>query len=345
MFAEEPHMMTPAEEDRVVILLQTLGGDVRDMALAQLTPERAMEVRRRIEEMKTASPSPEEIGSVLDDFERFLRLAADGTTSQLRVVSDEAADERPQDDSDASTAADEESHDEHAADDIFEPTGNSVADLNRLSPFRIAAALADENPRTIAIVLDSLETVKAAETLRVLPDSLRSQAFVIFSQGPIASPGLVQRIVQTTVAKALAADGSAVEGTGSERKMVELLRAMAKKTRSQMMQQIEQEDSELADRLKDLIYVFEDVLKIEDRSLQKLLAEVDSDTLVTALNDADEQVVEKVLGNLTKRVRDTLTEEMEYMGVVPEERIEKARASVARSIAKLDQEGKLVMES
>jgi len=151
--------------------------------------------------------------------------------------------------------------------------------------------------------------------------------------------------VQTTVAKAIAADGSRVEEDGTDRKMVELLRAMAKKTRSQMMQQIELEDPELGERLKELIYVFEDVLKIEDRSLQKLLAEVDSDTLVTALKDADERLVEKVLGNVTKRVRDTLAEEMEYMGVVPEDRIEQARASVAKVIAQLDQEGQLVMES
>jgi flagellar motor switch protein FliG len=307
-----------------------------------------MEVRQRIEEMKTAPPTPEEIDSVLDDFERFLRLAGDVTGSQLRVVSEDTedtADEPLQEDGADASNVEEESHEEDAVDDVFEPTGNSVADLNRLSPFRLAAALADENPRTIAIVLDCLETVKAAETLRVLPDSVRSQAFVIFSQGPSASPGLVQRIVQTTVAKALVTDGSAVETTGSERKMVELLRALAKKTRSQMMQQIEQEDPELADRLKDLIYVFEDVLKIEDRSLQRLLAEVDSETLMTALKNADEQIVEKVLGNVTKRVRETLTEEMEYMGVVPEEKIEQARAAVARAVAKLDQEGKLVMAS
>jgi flagellar motor switch protein FliG len=179
----------------------------------------------------------------------------------------------------------------------------------------------------------------------VLPDTVRSQAFVVFSQRPSASPGLVQRIVQTTVAKALAADGSAVEATGSDRKMVELLRAMAKKTRSQMMQQIEREDPELSDRIKGLLYVFEDLLRIEDRSLQRLLAEVDSETLVTALKAADEQLVEKVLGNVTKRVRETLTEEMEYLGVVSEDRIEQARAGVAKVIAKLDQEGALVMES
>lgn len=340
--------MTLAEEERVVILLHTLGEDVRELALAELAPERAMEVRQRIEELETTPPSPEEIASVLDDFERFLRMADDGTGSQLRVVRDEEYERQEEDDTVAAVTGEEQPHngyDEDVADDVFEPTGNSIADLNRLSPFRIAAALADENPRTIAIVLDNLETVKAADTLRVLPDTVRSQAFVIFSQRPSASPGLVQRIVKTTVAKALAADGSAVEGTGGERKMVELLRAMAKKTRSQMMQQIEQEDPELCERIKGLLYVFEDLLKVEDRSLQRLLAEVDSDTLVTALKGADEQLVEKVLGNLTKRVRDTLTEEMEFLGVVPEERIEQARAGVAKIIAKLDQEGTLVMES
>lgn len=340
-------MMTLAEEERVVILLHTLGEDVRELALAELAPERAMEVRQRIEEMETIPPSPEEIASVLDDFERFLRMADDGAGSQLRVVGDEEYERQEEDDTVAAVTEEEphNGYDEEVADDVFEPTGNSIADLNRLSPFRIAAALADENPRTIAIVLDNLETVKAADTLRVLPDTVRSQAFVIFSQRPSASPGLVHRIVQTTVAKALAADGSAVEGTGGERKMVELLRAMAKKTRSQMMQQIEREDPELCERIKGLLYVFEDLLKVEDRSLQRLLAEVDSDTLVTALKGADEQLVEKVLGNLTKRVRETLTEEMEFLGVVPEERIEEARAGVAKIIAKLDQEGTLVMES
>lgn len=137
---------------------------------------------------------------------------------------------------------------------------------------------------------------------------------------------------------------TSAEEANVERKMVEMLRAMNKKTRSQMLETIGQEDPDLVERLRQQLFAFEDVLRVEPRSLQRLLMEIDMETLLAALRNADQRIVDKIMNNVSKRTRETLTEEMQYMAAVPEDRIESARATIARQLAELDEQGQLVME-
>ena len=96
--------------------------------------------------------------------------------------------------------------------------------------------------------------------------------------------------------------------------------------------------------MKDLLYQFEDLLLIEDRSIQKLLAEIDSKTLGLALKDAPQEISEKVMGNLSKRARESLTEEISFLGLVPSAELQRAQKAVVEVIQRLDQAGELVMK-
>ena len=107
---------------------------------------------------------------------------------------------------------------------------------------------------------------------------------------------------------------------------------------------MEEEDAESAAVIKGMLYLFEDLLQISDRSLQKILSEIDSGSLATALKGVDEPIVEKVMSNLSKRARATLAEEIEFLGSVKQAEQEVAQKAVCEAIARLDQSGDLEME-
>jgi flagellar motor switch protein FliG len=123
-----------------------------------------------------------------------------------------------------------------------------------------------------------------------------------------------------------------------------MLRAMTKSDRNDVLEYLGRHNPEMATRVRELLYVFEDLQSVSDRSLQKLLGEVDTTTLATSLTSAEESIVNKVLSNMSKRARESLSEEMELMVNVPEADREAARKTIVATIQRLDQDGELVME-
>src|SRR5262249_48165445 len=127
------------------------------------------------------------------------------------------------------------------------------------------------------------------------------------------------------------------------KKMADMLRLLEKAERIEILGLLDQNDPETAAKVKEFMYQFGDLLSIEDRSMQKLLGEIDSKNLAVALKGAPENIVEKVLGNLSKRARETLTEEMQFLGATSTAAIRQAQKTVVEVIQRLDQAGELVM--
>jgi flagellar motor switch protein FliG len=157
---------------------------------------------------------------------------------------------------------------------------------------------------------------------------------------------MLERIVRTTVTKGAALDLSAVADPSDEsnRKMADLLRAMGQAERAQMLRTLETLDADVIEQIKKLLYTFEDVKKLANRSIQKILGEIDSQTLAMALKGADEAIADKILANLSKRARATLVEEMEFLGHVKPAEQEAARSAICEVVGRLDESGDLEME-
>jgi flagellar motor switch protein FliG len=174
---------------------------------------------------------------------------------------------------------------------------------------------------------------------------MRGAAFVHLKDDVTESDVIVRRIVATTVAKAIQLEPDDVEEQDTVQQMTEILRGMQKKTRSQMLRSLANEDAELAERIEASLFVFEDVMRLDGRSLQQLLGEVESDVLCVALIGANDRLVKKVKERLSKRARAALEEEMAYQPVSDADQIEEARKEIAAVMARLDSEGKLVLAS
>ncbi|TVS19860.1 MAG: hypothetical protein EA424_06915 [Planctomycetaceae bacterium] len=336
-------METTSREEKAAVFLYILGSDTADSVLTQLPPERSMTMREQLEYLTASPPSPLEVDETLDEFERLMVLAMGSPATGPRLHRPDASEPDVVDEQCVAEQTPPQPRKAPSPTPSFEPTDDAFSDLQRLATSQIAGALADENARTIALVLETLPSKTAADVVRQLPASLQASAFLAMGSTKPPPRWLLERILRTTVEKAAAMEPVASDAGTREQRIAETLRALPRSYRTRIMEQIAENDPDLLGRLDAMLYVFEDLVRIESRSLQRLLTEIDSDTLLTALNGADDAVVDKVYANISKRVRAHLMEEMQLMGPTPDERIQEARSAIARAIGDLDKQGQLVM--
>jgi flagellar motor switch protein FliG len=177
-----------------------------------------------------------------------------------------------------------------------------------------------------------------------LPTDTQLQVFNDMLSGATASEDLLNRIVRTTVEKGMLIEQEDLDVPNPDEKMAGLLRELPKSSRSRMMDQLQETDEETAERIQALLYVFDDIEMYDDRSIQKILGEVDKSLLVISLQDASDVVKKKILTNLSKRARSALEEELEFHSKESSENVSAARDSITAIIAKLDQADQIQRE-
>lgn len=320
--------------DRAAVLLSLLGEEAVGPVLDDLPAEQRSEIQASLTAFKEKPPAGEVIDQVVADFESFFSFAS-RTGSLVDVV----------DNGDPSVTPKKKPVEiDNSA--VFVPSDDPIADINRMPVFRIAGALQDEQPRTVAVVLQCLPAERASQILEKLSSEVRGKTAVLLTKPNRGSEHLIRRIVRTTVEKGCEieeqdAGESAEDG---ESRMAEVLRSASRNVRDEMLQALEESDAELAGRITEMLYVFEDIGRIEDRSLQNLLREIEVPVLARALTDADALIVEAINNNLAKRARESLKEEIELTGKLDQAEIDEARKKIAAEIARLDKEGQITME-
>ncbi|MCA9150273.1 MAG: hypothetical protein KDA92_13275 [Planctomycetales bacterium] len=330
-------MTLTLQEQRIAALMSVLGNDVAGAVMQHLPQDAADRVQNLIEGMRDDPMEEEELEEVLDEFMRFFRYA-------VQQHSETTAADDAENEAEEVVAPPPEPAPEKKP---FRPTGDPFLDLVQLEPYQIAGALKCESPRTIAVVLNCLPPGQAGLALQHLPEEVRANAFLILRNPPITPPVMLQQMVRTTVSKGCVLDASAVADPADEanKKMAELLRAMEQAQRAEMVRALEAKDPELLAEIKKLLYTFEDLRRIHNRSIQKILGEIDSQSLAMALKGADPELADRVMGNLSKRARATLAEEIEFLGSVkPNEQVA-ARQAMCDIIGRLDESGDLEMET
>lgn len=319
-------MTSTTVQDRIGILLNFLGEDVSKSLLENLPDTQAQQVRDVLQGMSTNPPEDYEVDEVLEEFDRFLTL-----------ISNEIAPNKKLDRSRPGADEDEAP---------TESTGDPDYDLTQLSVPQIVRALETENPRTIAIVLNGLDSELAASVLEEFENELGSRVF-LHLQSPPTVPETVRRcIVEAAFAKGrLLQRQKPVDPTSAAiQRLAEMLRKMDRSSRAAMLETLRAEDEDTADAVAQKLYVFDDILEITDRSIQSLLGELDTATLAVALKDGEQAVTDKILSNMSKRARATMLEEIEYLGRITPEEQRIARQNICTAIAEMDAKGDLEME-
>ncbi len=339
---------------KVAVLLNALGSEAIEPALSQLSPARANQVRTLIKQYESDPLNSDVVDTVLEEFETFFKFAiktVDAETYWSDMISlHDPDDDENEDDANDYVQVNESAEQKSGANSqneprifkIFKPSGDAVADLNKLAPEQIAGTLKYERPKTVSLVLGCLEQKKVAETIELLPEEIQTDLVTIMLTEQVTSPDLLQQIVRTTVDKALKIEKLEDEKPDPDKRFAEILRQLDRPTRARMLNHLKENDAETAEALQKHLYVFADVIKYDDRSVQKIMAEVDKSQLVVALQGAEPDVQDKIFNNLSKRARQSLQEEMEFQTQQNDAEVQMARETVAAIIAKLDQADQLM---
>ena len=326
-------------DQKIALILMSLPVDAAESVLVQLGPKHSGRLRAEIQRLTTTPPPQELADAVLQELDSTLHSNYQKKPSSLpRIAPGTGRESRHN----SGVATIQSGGASGAAAEGTDP----MAQLLATAPENLAVAITDEHPSTAALVLGCLDSEKAGKVLRLLPLELKRNTFNWLRLPAAGNPELLPRIVQAVVQKSRVAAESPVSTNADAKfqKMAEMLRELERADRTEILNSLEQQDNETATRIKDLLYTFEDLLLIENRSMQKLLVEIDSKTMALALKDANPEITEKVMSNLSKRARESLTEEISFLGLVPAAELQQAQKAIVEVIQRLDQTGELVMQ-
>jgi flagellar motor switch protein FliG len=231
--------------------------------------------------------------------------------------------------------------------DLPDPGADPLAALAALPSDLLALALDTENTRTTSLLMNCLEIDVASQIYKRLSPAKRREVSLRFTEQAIVGEELIKRIAMGVIKKCQALRDSSTpaftEQGGREKRMAALLRGLERTERTELLTALEESDAELTGRVKALLYQFEDVLRMENISVQKLLSEIDVKTLSLALRNAPTNIEEKILTNLSKRAQESLREEISLTGAVPSAKVNAARQTMVEAIQRLDQRGELMI--
>lgn len=197
----------------------------------------------------------------------------------------------------------------------------------------------NEHPQTIALVLSYLDTSRAAMILGSLPREMQAQVIKRIARMGIVSPDYIREAERVLERKFGNVGYTANVAVGGLDTIVDILNSVDRGTETFILSSIEQEDPELAEEIHNKLFVFEDLIKLTDLSLQKVLKEVDNDVLTIALKNASEQINAKIFKNISKRLQETIEENMKFMGPVRVRDVEAAQQKIVNVVRRLEDAG------
>jgi len=221
--------------------------------------------------------------------------------------------------------------------------GRTLESLEMVDAKSLSTFLVNEHPQTVAVILAHLEPEKKGDVLRRLPESLQAEVVLRMANLDNVDPDLISEIDR--VLKNQLASTSTVEQSslGGVHPVAEMLNVMDKNTEQSIMSRLEEKDPLLAEEIRKLMFVFDDIAKIDDRGIQFLLKEVPNDKLLLALKTANEDIRAKIFKNLSARAAEMLREDLNNMGPARLSDVEGAQQEIVNIARKLEAEGKLII--
>ena len=208
---------------------------------------------------------------------------------------------------------------------------------------QLLSFIQDEHPQTIALILSYLAPNQASMIISALPPDRQADVAKRIAIMDRTSPDVikeVERVLESKLASLVNQDYTIIGGVDS---VVEILNAVDRGTEKHIMETLEIEEPELADEIRKKMFVFEDILLLDDRSIQRVLREVDNNDLAIALKGSNEDVQNAIFNNLSKRLAVMIKEDMDFMGPVRMKDVEEAQQKIVNIIRKLEDSSEIVI--
>jgi flagellar motor switch protein FliG len=215
--------------------------------------------------------------------------------------------------------------------------------LKKADSQQLVSFLQKEHPQTIALILSHLMPDQTADVLADFPEKLRQDVGLRIATLGKISPQLlaeVEAVVDSLAETVISQDLSEL---GGARAVAEILNKANKNTEKSILEYVERKDPELASEIKSLMFLFEDLIYLDDKSVQKVLKEIDKKDLTLSLKLTDEALKEKFFNNMSERAANLLKEDLEFMGPVRIKEVEEAQRRVVEIVKQLEDDGEIII--
>jgi flagellar motor switch protein FliG len=209
----------------------------------------------------------------------------------------------------------------------------------------LATFIVEEHPQTIALIMSHLPSSMSAELLSALPSNKQLEVIRRIANMEQTSPEVVRDVEASLESRMTSTFNQQMEKAGGVPMVAEILNVADRVTNKGILENLQEEDAELVEEIRRLMFVFEDLLKLSDKSIQVLLKEVDNSQWAVALKGASDEIKQKILGNLSQRAAELLREEMEYLGPVRVSDIENMQQQIVDVVRRLEDSGDIEVAS
>lgn len=222
-----------------------------------------------------------------------------------------------------------------------EPRG--LDSLQLMEPKEIAELIHCEHPQVIAIVLAGLNAKKAAQVISQLPNRLATDVVTRIAKMDEVPQSAIEELDEVMQARFSQSSGFKVKSMGGIRSAAEILNTVAKETGQKIIGELDERDPALSQEIQDSMFVFENLLDIDDRGIQAVVREITSDVLVVALKGAEPDLQDKIFKNMSKRAAELLRDDLEAKGPMRISDVEEAQKQIVQIVRKLADEGSIMI--
>jgi flagellar motor switch protein FliG len=217
--------------------------------------------------------------------------------------------------------------------------------LRKTGPDVLLSVLRGEHPQTVALILAHLDVRQAATVIEMMDTELASDILLRVARMDKVSPEMLALVEQGLAGKADLSLSQEMTLSGGPSAVADVLNLAPASLEKTLLETIAATDAELAEQIKSLMFVFEDLKLLEARSIQRVLRDVDSKELALALKAASDELKQHITKNMSERAASALLEEMEYLGAVKVKEVEAAHARILQTVRQLEEAGEIVIAS
>ncbi|MBI2900638.1 MAG: flagellar motor switch protein FliG [Planctomycetes bacterium] len=216
--------------------------------------------------------------------------------------------------------------------------------LQRTDARNLITFIQDEHPQTIALIIAYLTSLQGAEVLEALPLKKQQEVIKRLATMEHTNPEIVHQVEKALETRLSTFVTAELRKTGGVGAAAEVLNLVQRSTERNILEGLEEEDPEMVEQIRRLMFTFDDILRVNDRGVQNLLKNIDTSQLAMALKTASPELKEKFLKNMSQRAADLIKEEMEFMGPVRLSDVEAAQQAIVDVVRRLEEQGELIIE-
>jgi flagellar motor switch protein FliG len=326
-----------AEEDnedmsarvKVAILMIALGQDTTAEVMKYLTDLEVEQIAQSISELDVVTTEQED--EVLEEFEQLLlagKYVSQGGIDFARGALEKALGPRKA---------------QALLDRVNSTTSSGFYMLRNVDPAQIVPFISKEHPQTISLILSQLDPAQSAGVLTGLPEELQSEVAFRIAQMDNIQPQVLRELEETLANELQAILSGQITEIGGPKAVAEILNRTGRTTEKAVLERLDAQDPELAEEVRNQMFVFDDIANLTDREIQMILREVDTKDLAVALKGGSEELQERIFGNVSERVGTMIKEEIQFSGPVRMSDVEEVQLRVVQTVRQLEEAGQVTI--